>query len=67
MTVHEARIILLNAYRNLLSQGISYNRELIIKHSKLSLKEATFMEQLKTLNFVIDNLWNDIFKDVMSK
>jgi len=65
MTVHEARIILLNAYRNLLSQGINYNRELIIKHSKLSLKEYNYMEQLKTLNFVINNHWQDIFKDVM--
>jgi len=67
MTVHEARIILLNAYRNLLSQGIAYNKELIIKHAKLSLKEYDYMVQLKTLNFVIDSLWNDIFKDVMSK
>jgi len=61
-TCLDARKLILNTHRDLQKKGYSFNKECIIRNCKLNLKESHYMEQLKTLNFVIENEWNNIFK-----
>lgn len=66
-TTLEARKLLLNTYRILQRNNRPFNKENIIKHAKhelMYISESNYIQNLKTLNFVIEKEWDNIFKGV---